>query len=379
MKTGRPRRKLAALVIVPLLCVAMSACDTLPRVLNDSIRAQSSASSPTRTPKPTLTQTPEPTPEATHEPVPSAAGPILSRAFDHIPFSLLDGRLLIQMPVGSVDEARQRDIMSATPSSRAETRLVLNGDGQELVVYTQEAFYYTSNLEKDIGVILKQRYGSGFDYSLETVARTDGLREICYTPTSLDASGDSVLIKGAAVAFDDGSFVTTGVYVTPETLQDKALSQNAADKILKSITPGTRKLDVSAHEQRLGENIIYIKLDEGYTVIQDEGVDFSVFYLAKYVKLGEKAPSIGIYIGSYPSPMYKQRGIDESTLTKTKDTILNRSAEWLSYPYSSGGQTYSAETFVTLNSTLIMHIFVDAPNEQEYLKTKKMIDTMVTK
>lgn len=323
------------------------------------------------------TGTPAPrTPEPTHEPVESPGAPILERAMDTVPFPLLDGRLLLRMPLGTQDIARQPDIMSAEISNHKETRLVLEGSGQQLVVYAQESFYYSDDLDGDVDRILKQWHGGSFAYTADAARQTDdGLRVICYSPAHIDTSVNAVLIRGAVVGLADGTFITVGVYVTPETAADTELCQKQAGGILDTLSAGPRRIDASVHEERLGRNSLAIELDQGYVIVQDEGVDFSVFYLMKFVKLGEPAPSIGIYMGGHPSLMYMQRGVEESELTKTKAKILNKNVEWLSYA-SRGEYSYSAETYLYLNGYLIMHVFIDAQDEAEFLGIKKMIETL---
>jgi hypothetical protein len=368
MRTDLKHSRLLCLVVVLVLSSLLASCGILSAV-QKAFRHEDGAQTATEEPA-------SPTPEGTHKPAESSA-PILERALDSVPFSLIDGRLFIQMPVGAQDIARQGDIMGAAPSSRAETRLVLEGgNGQKLVVYAQESFYYSDDLEGDADRILKQRYGDFFAYTKEPARQTgDGLKVICFSPDSIDAGTDAVLVRGAVVGLADGTFITVGVFVTPETAADTGLCLQQSGGILDTLRAGTRRVDASAHEERLGQNSIGIQLDEGYVIVQDEGADFSVFYLMKYVKLGQPAPSVGIYVGEHPSLMYLQRGVEESQLTKTKDKILNKSVEWLSYT-SQGGAYYCAETYLYLNDYLIMHIFVDAADDAEFREIKDMIDTL---
>lgn len=315
---------------------------------------------------------------ATQRPAETSSLPILERELSKNPHSLISDRLLIQMPVGAEDIARQQDIMSAPRSSQGETRLVLEGNGQQLVLYAQETFYTTDDLEKNIDTILKLRYGKDFAYTTQAVKQSgNGLKVLCFSPNNIDTTTNAVLIRGAVVGIDDGTFISVGVYVTPETAEEEELCLKQAERILNSIQPGSRRISGLAQEERLGQNSLTIQLDKGYVIVQDEGVDFSVFYLMKYVKLGEPAPSVGIYIGEYPSWVYQQRGIQESQLTKTKDTILRRGVEWLSY--KSNEEQYSAETYLYLNERLIMHIFVDAADEAEFDAIKEMIHTLKIK
>ncbi len=350
------RKRLVALSLIALVSFYLVSCDAI------SVLAGRIGEAETPTARPAET----------------SSLPILERELSQYPFSLISDRLTVQMPVGAEDEAMQSDAMGAQISSKAETRLVLEGEGQQMVLYAQETFYTTDNLEKDLDAILKLRYGKGFTYTAETVKQSgDDIEVIGFSPEQLDKSASSVLIKGAVVGIDDGAIVTVGVYATPETAADEVLCQKQAGRILDSIVPGSRKIDGKAHEERLGQNSLTIRLDKNYVVAQQEGPDFSVFYLMKYVKLGEPAPSIGIYIGEHPTMRYPQRGIKENQLTKTEGKLLKKNVEWLSYESSGGG--YSAETNLYLNDTLIMHIFVDTADEAEFETIKKMIQTLKIK
>ncbi len=356
MRSMQVKRRLVILALILLTSFPLVSCDAISTLVDRIGKAE--------------------TPTA--RPVETSSLPILERELSQYPFSLISDRLTVQMPVGAEDEAMQADAMSAQAPSKAETKLVLEADGKQLVLYAQETFYTTDDLEKDLDTILKLRYGQGFTYTAEAVKQSGGgMKVIGFSPAQLDKSANSVLIQGAVVGIDDGAIVTIGVYATPETTADEDLCRKQAERILSSIEPGSRKIVGKPHEERLGLNSLTIQLDKNYVVAQHEGQDFSVFYLMKYVKLGEPAPSIGIYIGAHPSMMYPQRGIQESQLAKTEGKLLKKSVEWLSYEPNDGG--YSAETYLYLNDTLIMHIFVDAADETEFETIRKMIQTLKIK
>lgn len=284
------------------------------------------------------------------------------------------------MPAGTQDIAMQQDVMGAANSEDEETRLMLEGNRQKLVVFAQETYFYSDNMEDDIGKILKSSHGETYTYTTQCIRQSsDGFKVICVSPDKIDTSDESVLVREVFARIADGTLIFVGVYVTPETAADKDLCLKQADKIVESIQPGTRKINASAHVETIVDNLS-IKLDKDYVLVEQTGADFSVYYITKIVKLHGSRPLIGIYIGGHPTLMYTQRGIEDSQLTATEDRILNKKVEWLSYKPSPDDEAYSAETVFGLPFSIMqMHIFVDAANEAEFLKIKEMIDTLEVK
>lgn len=405
MKNGKKNRRVLIVSAVLLILPLLASCGLFSAVRNNVAqpgggvptatsvptapipsRTVEVAPKPTQTPEPAITPEPTQTPEATDpgaDATPAASEapdapcvPILERGLEEKPISLINGRLFIRMPEGTVDNARRTDIMSDEMSGEEETRLVLEGNGQQLVVLAQETFFYSKNMEKEIAELAKWSHGDTFTYSSASIRDSRSFKAVSLAPEPIDAGEKAVLIREAYVRVEDGTLITVGVYVTPETFADRELCIKQADKILESLSPGDRKLNVAAHDETMG-GAIRIHLDKNFVLVEDEGVDFIVFYITKVVSVGDPIPSIGIYVGDHPSFLYLQRGIDDNGLTKVKDTILHGNVEWITYRPSPGKEDFSAEAaFYLPNGTVVMHIFVDAADEAEFLAIKDMIDTM---
>lgn len=370
MRTRLTHSKWLYLAVVLLFSFSLTACDVITaatHIVRQNLKINQSTST---APVPTL-------PDETKSAAPPPSGPILERGLEDTPISLIDDRLFVQMPAGAQDAARRQGIMGAEYSSHEETRLVLEGGGHQLVVYAQETFYYSENERDDIGKLLKYRNGAAYTYTTERIQDSDGgFRLIKVIPDSIDTSVNAVIIREAVAITDDDTMIYIGVFATPETAADEELCIRQADRILETIRPGTRKINASAHEEKFAGRLS-IKLDKGYVMIEQPGSDFTVYYITKVASFEESIPSVGIYIGGHPTLIYPGRGIDADQLTTTGDTILKERVEWWSYKDYPYDENYSAETAFDLpHSDMLMHIFIDAADEAQFMELREMIKTV---
>jgi hypothetical protein len=150
MRTWLKRCNPLGLAAVLLITLLLASCDVFPALQGTTPLASETpnVTDTPASPKPVMTHSPTPPPTMPPS-APPPEEPILGRALAEEPFSLIDGRLLIQMPEGTQDIPRQRSIMSPAASNRRETRLVLDGNGQQMVLFAEETFLYTDDLERD--------------------------------------------------------------------------------------------------------------------------------------------------------------------------------------------------------------------------------------
>ncbi|NLO39832.1 MAG: hypothetical protein GX115_10250 [Ruminiclostridium sp.] len=319
-----------------------------------------------------------PTPEIEPTITGTPSSSILEKKLEKKLFSLMDDRLFIQMPEGAMDMAIQENIMSAARSNQSETMLVLEEANERLMVYAQELFMYAGeNFHDDVEQLCKNRYKQDVLYQLEDILQSGNeLKVIKVTPDKYAMSSDMVEIGQAYIKTEDNVLIYIGVYVMADMMNETEQAIKQADRILGSIQPGTRTLNTTPHEETIWDNIT-LHLDKDFVLVEENGIHFTVYYLAKITKMNEDIPSIGIYIGAHPSLLYYGRGIESSQLAAVKDNILDKDVEWVTYMPFEDDDYYCAETVVPLSDgVFVIHIFIDAANEEEFATYQKMIHTM---
>lgn len=364
MKKNSRQNKVLWMMNAVLVLMLLASCGT------------QGAGTPIATPSPTLSHT-----GGSIGADGSSTGPLLERPLGAKAFSLINDRLFIKAPTGTEDIAVQPDIMSAERSADEQTRLILDVNGQKLVIFAQEIFQYSANLAEDIDRIIKSTYGESYKYSLDTLDGHDGFEALMFSPDSIDTSAGAVLVRGAYARVADRTLISVGVYVTPDLAVDEARCIDLAERILASTQPGTRQIVAPAREEMISFDGLdfSIRLDKDFTLYVEHGVDFIVAYIMKITKVGQVRSNVGIYIGGHPSMHYPQRGIEERDLTKSGDTVLGQAVEWLSYNYR---ERLIAEMGFALpggNHGLNMHIFMTAADEPTLAQLKAIIKTLKAK
>jgi len=281
-------------------------------------------------------------------------------------FSLIDDRLFVTMPEGTVDIARQESIMSAPASNHEETELVLEEGKGEITLHAYELFMYSSGkLENDAKVLTdkwSKSSGRSYTYSKMSSANIEAMYII---PAEFNTNLDYILLRRALVKTADNTLIVVSVYANPQKFTDKSACFKLADEILATLEEGTRIIDTSAHKEKIGG--CEIALQKEYVFTLSIGPDFVVYYITKIVKVGEKQPNMGIYIGGHPD------GVSLSPDAEVKmisDKILGKHIEWISYKTND---VLHMETIFELDSDYWkMHIFMSGHSEKDIEEMQNM-------
>lgn len=273
------------------------------------------------------------------------------------PISLLDGRMEIRMPAAAVVEARQQGIMAAPEAAQRETRIVLDAGEQRMVVMTWEQFASAGE-----GFEAAARKGALPDTKVEAFAPAEGLKGWRVEPARLDPDDEAAEVARALIADGDGHVMLVAVYVNPPSSQnDETGSRALAAKILASLRPGARKLDLSAREVVLetlpDTRTVRLHLPAGWIHYSQPGPDFVVHHLQQVVALGESPPIAGVYFGGHPSWFHDKKKV---TVEREAGTLLGTATEWRKWKLTR----ITREAMVPLHEERTVHAFLTAAPEQ---------------
>lgn len=309
----------------------------------------------------------------------TTANSIFIRKMSDKRFSLIDNRLFISMPEGSKDEAILNGIMEAASSNHEETRIILEESDQKLVVYAKEMFLYSSeNIEDDA----KELFGISsmqdqINYTFSIIKPGTDFSVLKVIPEKFDLNSSAVLVRGALVRNSDNTLIFVGVYATPETFTSKDDCIRLSEDILNTIEEGVRKINTSAHKEKI-EEFIDISLEKDYVFIQQTGIDFTVYTVIKIVSVYDIQPSMGIYVGAHPAPIHQRKRIPKDALKTSDGIIMGTNVEWLHYNPDSDTVNSSSftETLLSTNGPMMMHIFIYPTNESDLNEMKRIAESL---
>lgn len=131
-------------------------------------------------------------------------------------------------------------------------------------------------------------------------------------------------------------------------------------------------------ETQIGDIDFYISIPKGYTIKENRGPDFSVYYFFPKDTTKTEALTGGMYFGNHPSQI--EKSIDSCKTTKIKSSILNKDAEWTSIECKS---RFSTQTIVESGSTEgwnnYVHAFANSSSEADLKKVLKIFKTLKKK
>ncbi|MDR0671773.1 MAG: copper amine oxidase N-terminal domain-containing protein [Oscillospiraceae bacterium] len=289
--------------------------------------------------------------------------PLLEGKTASEPFSLLNGRFLVNMPAGTQDiPLTSADIMGANPSADNETQLLLSEHNQTLVVYA------SSLLRTSTGELREDARLAQLDenYQYADIKTAGGLSYLVFTPQTLTPS-DQTLLGGALLRFADNTLAMAAVFIDANAFAHRESCVDMTSAILGSIRAGTYAPDTSARTVSFYD--FSIRLEKDYVYYREAGSDFDVVYVQKIVPVGQFAPGFGIYSGL--SPSFNTTGLPETGLS---DTILGQSVKW--YGALTDGavtETTNLEILVgPLADNTYKHGFVQPVTPQEWTSIRRM-------
>lgn len=271
----------------------------------------------------------------------------------------LGGRVLLRLPDGARDEARQSSIMGAPESSDGESRFVITAGDDRMVVMVWELFALAP--DDLLAGVKAELGGEAADSELSPFQTADpAIRAVRSRPKQPVVDNNAVLIDSAFLSLADGTVLSIGVYVNQPAFADLSGVQALATGIFGSIQGGTRVLDRQAGPRTLGELTMTVPID--VVVSRQAGPDFTVYLLRKLRRLGGAPPgTIGVYVGDHPAYIHSRREYSDLPVTKEKGRLLGREVEWDSWKTAEGMQTQEViEPLDRSHPARQVHVFVTA-------------------
>jgi hypothetical protein len=290
------------------------------------------------------------------------------------PMEVLGGRLTVRMPQGSQSRARGHSIMAAPASEQQETRIAFDAGPERLVLMAEEVFAFGGDdFEKNVQEMLAKT-GRKFKANLLPIP-AKGLKAVVVTPVhdpDRSRSNDATFVEGIFVQSDDRTIQSLDVYVNRAAEKNLKDCRMLAHRILTSVAPGGKKLQLEAGERRLfaysRDLEISIVVDKDTAVTTQKGPDFLVHRIVVLGQLGTDSDGIGVYVGNHPH--FKPGAKKES------GTVFGKKIDW----YSPVGRGRGLETCCELpipgNDHFQAHIWVFAGNDARLATMKQIAETM---
>jgi hypothetical protein len=131
-------------------------------------------------------------------------------------------------------------------------------------------------------------------------------------------------------------------------------------------------------EKQIGDINYFISIPKNYTIKENRGPDFSVYYFYPTDTTAKAAFSGGLYFGNHPSQF--EVSSDSCKTEKFKSKILNKNADWTSYNCQG---KFSIQTIVESGSgegwNEYIHAFAGASSTADLKKVLVIFKTIKKK
>ncbi len=294
--------------------------------------------------------------------------------------SVLNKKVFIDVPAAAIVSPRVADIMAADPNENRETRIIADWGKMKLVLFAQELYALSgSTLFED----MSKQVEPDFDFQRKVLKDNDSLISVISTPTLFDTSANGILVNSLLIKIQDNSVCRIDAYINPEAYVQKDEFIRLTEDIFKTISKGTRTVNLSAREETFAipgsVNKFIFELPKNYFVTVDEKFDFSVFKLTKYKNLTDKIFSnITIYTGFHPSLFHKGYGFTDSNAIKTNGRFLQNNVEWL-YFSDNPNSFYLKEQIIpsdNIEKGFLLHIALLSNKKDMMEELTKIIESI---
>ncbi|MEI2740021.1 MAG: hypothetical protein V9F01_14700 [Chitinophagaceae bacterium] len=285
--------------------------------------------------------------------------------------SILNNKVFFDFPSTAVVSPRVADIMAADPNENKETRIIIDNGKMRLVFFAQELFALSGKtLFEDISKEIEPDY----EFQRKIIYENDSLLTILSTPSKFDSTAAAILVNSLLIKSPDNTVSRVDVYINPDTWSLKDEYVRLTENVFKTITKGTRRINLAAKEETVTifgtDSKFLFKLPKNYFITVDEKYDFAVYKLNKFKNqlTDTTYTSITIYTGHYPSYFHKEYGYTEDNAIKTKGFFLQNTVDWL-YFNDDAQSFYLKEQFVAsdlIQKGLILHVAM-LSNKKEIL------------
>lgn len=148
---------------------------------------------------------------------------------------------------------------------------------------------------------------------------------------------------------------------------DKKVEKAVEDPYLKELK-----------ETQIGDIDFYISIPKGYTIKENRGPDFSVYYFFPKDTTNTQAFTGGMYFGNHPSQF--DESVDSCKTKKIKSIVLSKDTEWTSIQCKT---RFSLQTIIESGSTegwnSYIHAFAHTSSESDLKKVLTIFKTLKKK
>jgi len=284
--------------------------------------------------------------------------------------TLLNNRVSCVLPKDFA-EFSNKNLLSSEVSKEKEQHLKITDGASEITMYAIELFVRTSkNTEYEIKEHIKTWKNKDLSYSItEKIKNTQNyFTKYVITPNKL-SEAENVLYCSVFIENFDNTLISLGFYLNKFALRDLEKNKELINKIIKSISPGTRSLSSNREVtlQTISDKSLKLKLTADYGLLVDKAKDSIVTTILRITSLSDMPSKLSIYSGRHPSDYLKEQGIEKSETTiKTInigttelifDTFTNDKV-WLGEGlYELGNSSYLHFILVGYSQTIFNEMF----------------------
>ncbi|NQU19712.1 MAG: hypothetical protein HQ567_00405 [Candidatus Nealsonbacteria bacterium] len=313
--------------------------------------------------------------------LPTHAGELADLELAERPVPLLGDRLRVRMPRDAEIEARGRSLMGADESAEEETRVVFDLGDMRLVLMANETFTTAGeDFESQVRKLDQEVKEEGRTARSSLIVEEDGFRVYQTDTDPIDTNDEAIAVVSAWVVHSDGTVQSLFAYANGPAAKDLEEVRALFSRVLKTLAPGTKRLDSAARTCQLDvysqTGGLAIDLPENYVATVQHGPDFLVHRFRKIVPFGETSPAIGVYVGGHPNYQHKQQGVQGKKWEKVGGTLLGRNADWFKYADGDGISLEAIRPLEEIDDYLMLHAFMHAPNVKQLEEIKKITRTM---
>lgn len=293
-------------------------------------------------------------------------------------FDMLNKRLMVSMPAESHIEASTRTLVTDPEATPSEAWVDYKEGDNQLFTRANELFKFTGkDFDDDTSAALKEMSDKKGRFS---VTRIPG--KITWGMIDKPGLDNSLILYGVAfVHHTDNSVLQIQVYFSPGFIKTPARCTEMTSKILTSLAPGERRLNLDGGAKSLdlfSENMrMTLSLPRNWIYTIKEGFDFKVHYFNEISDFKHPGEGFGIYVGGWPS--YFHERIDKGSLIKnTREArLFGEQQKWVEY--SNKNETGKNIEIITpvpdKESNMVLHLFASAEDDKGIEAILKILET----
>jgi hypothetical protein len=178
-------------------------------------------------------------------------------------------------------------------------------------------------------------------------------------------------VEGLFIESDDRTIQSLDVYVNAAAEKDLEGCKAVARRILLSVAPGKKKLQLAAGERRLFTGSkdleITITVPKNTVATKQVGPDFLVHRLIVLGRPGADSRSIGVYVANHPS--------FQPGAKKGEGMIFGKKVQWHSFAQGAGLEAL-CELPIPGPIPLFAHVWVQAPGDDQQAPLRQTAESM---